>query len=319
MLPGSFLQEDIMKKTISIICAAVLAASALAACGSGASATTAAQTEPSSAAQSTAESTAAAAAGSSAAETKTGESTAAGTATAAVKTATGKFTVGFDQEFPPMGFVGEDGQYTGFDLELAKEAASRLGLEFVAQPINWDAKDMELETENIDCIWNGFTMQGREDAYIWVGPYMANEQVFVVNGDSDIKSAADLKGKAVEVQKDSSGLAAINDPANADLKNSFAQVTEVADYNTALMDLESGACDAVCMDTIVAGYQITSTKKNFKILDDALSKEDYGIGFKKGNTELADAVKGVLEDMKKDGTLEKISVKWFTKNVITLE
>ena len=216
-----------------------------------------------------------------------------------------------------MGFVGDNGEYTGFDLVLAQEVAKRLGLEYVPQPINWDAKDMELESGNIDCIWNGFTMQGREDAYTWVGPYMANNQVFVVNADSDIASQTDLAGKAVEVQKDSSGLNAIND--NADLLASLGSLTEVADYNTALMDLESGACDAVCMDSIVAGYQIQSSGKNMKILDDSLAAEEYGIGFKKGDDALAQAVKDTLLEMSADGTVEKISNEWFGSNVFTLK
>lgn len=230
----------------------------------------------------------------------------------------GKFVVGFDQEFPPMGFVGDDGQYTGFDLDLAAETAKRLGLEFVPQPINWDAKDMELESGNIDCIWNGFTMQGREDAYSWVGPYMANKQVFVVDAASDIQTLADLQGKAVEVQKDSSGLSALSDESNKALKDGFSSLVEVADYNTALMDLESGACDAVCMDEIVAAYQIKSSGKSFRILDESLSDEAYGIGFKKGNEALAEQVKDTLLKMQEDGTLAGISEKWFGKDITTL-
>lgn len=298
-----------MKKTWAVLLSGVMALS-LAACGSQTTETTAAVTET------VAETEATEAAAEQAAESEAESviSEAEGNASAA-----GTFVVGFDQEFPPMGFVGDDGEYTGFDLELAAEVAERLGLTFVAQPINWDAKDMELESGNIDCIWNGFTMQGREDAYTWVGPYMSNQQVFVVAEDSDITTLADLAGKAVEVQKDSSGLAAINDEANADLLASFASLVEVADYNTALMDLESGACDAVCMDVIVAGYQITSSGKAFKILDEALSEEEYGIGFKKGNEALADQVKATLLEMKADGTLTEISEKWFAKDVITLE
>ena len=121
----------------------------------------------------------------------------------------GKFVVGFDAEFPPMGFIAEDGSYTGFDLELAAEVASRLGLEFVAQPIAWDSKDQELASGNIDCIWNGFTISGREDEYTWTEPYMSNNQVVVVNAGSDISTLADLAGAVVAVQKDSSGLAAL--------------------------------------------------------------------------------------------------------------
>lgn len=300
-----------MKKTLAMMTAAVMVAGALAGCGSSSStpaATTAAATEAATTAASTEAAT-------DAATTEAGDTAAAAEET--VKTPSGKFTVGFDQEFPPMGFVGDDGEFTGFDLDLAKEVASRLGLEFVPQPINWDAKDMELDSGNIDCIWNGFTMQGREDDYTWVGPYMANNQVFVVTADSDIASKADLAGKAVEVQKDSSGLAALQ--GEAELSASFGSMTEVADYNTALMDLESGACDAVCMDSIVAGYQIKSSGKDMKILDDTLSAEEYGIGFKKGEDELAKAVQDTLMEMKDDGTVAKISNDWFGSDVFTLK
>lgn len=297
-----------MKKKLAFLAAGLMVISSLTACGSGNSAP-AETTKAAETTETKAETTAA--------ESKEETSAAESKEATAVETATGKFTVGFDQEFPPMGFVGDNGEYTGFDLALAEEVAKRLGLEFVPQPINWDAKDMELESGNIDCIWNGFTMQGREDAYTWVGPYMANNQVFVVAGDSDIATKGDLSGKAVEVQKDSSGLNAIND--DADLLASFGSLTEVADYNTALMDLESGACDAVCMDSIVAGYQIKSSGKNMKILDDTLAAEEYGIGFKKGDDDLAAAVKNTLMEMTADGTVEKISNEWFGSNVFTLK
>ena len=143
----------------------------------------------------------------------------------------GTLIVGFDQEFPPMGFIGEDGEYTGFDLELAQEVAKRLGLSYQPQPIAWDAKDMELERGNLDCIWNGFTMTGREEDYTWSDPYMENSQVFVVRADSGITSAADLAGKIVEVQIDSSGQKALE--ADPELSGSFGQLITTPDYNTA--------------------------------------------------------------------------------------
>lgn len=247
------------------------------------------------------------------------ETTTAGTTaaeTAAAEAAGGTLIVGFDQDFPPMGFVGDNGEYTGFDLDLAKEVASRLGLEYKAQPIAWDSKDMELESGNIDCIWNGFTITGREDDYTWTTPYMANKQVFVVANDSDIKSQADLAGKVVEVQADSSAEAALKE--NQDLANTFGQLLTTPDYNTAFMDLEQGAVDAVAMDVIVAGYQIKQRNADFKILDDSLSEEEYGVGFKKGNTELRDKVQGALEEMAADGTLAKISDEWFGEDVTTI-
>ena len=250
------------------------------------------------------------------AEKKEETTTAGTTAAETAEAAGGTLIVGFDQDFPPMGFVGDNGEYTGFDLDLAKEAASRLGLEYKAQPVAWDSKDMELESGNIDCIWNGFTITGREDDYTWTTPYMANKQVFVVANDSDIKSQADLAGKVVEVQADSSAEAALKE--NQDLANTFGQLLTTPDYNTAFMDLEQGAVDAVAMDVIVAGYQIKQRNADFKILDDSLSEEEYGIGFKKGNTELRDKVQGALEEMAADGTLAKISDEWFGEDVTTI-
>lgn len=226
------------------------------------------------------------------------------------------FTVGFDQDFPPMGFVGDDGEYTGFDLELAAEVAKRLGLEFVPQPIAWDSKDMELNSGNIDCIWNGFTMTGREDDYAWTEAYMANTQVFVVAKDSGIASQADLAGKVVECQVDSSAEAALKEVP--DLTATFKDLLTTADYNTAFMDLEQGAVDAIAMDVIVAGYQIQQRNADFVILDDSLSAEEYGVGFKKDNTELRDKVQKTLEEMAADGTLKGISEKWFGEDVTTI-
>ncbi len=281
------------KRFVSAALAAVMALS-MTACGSSNSAaeTTAADTE---AAESQAEET---------------------TAEEAKTTDGGTLIVGFDQDFPPMGFVGDDGEYTGFDLELAQEVAKRLGLEYKAQPIAWDSKDMELESGNIDCIWNGFTMTGREDDYTWTEPYMANQQVFVVANDSDINSQADLAGKIVEVQADSSAEAALKEAP--ELTATFKELLTTADYNTAFMDLEQGAVDAIAMDVIVAGYQIQQRNADFKILDDSLSAEEYGVGFKKGNTELRDKVQSTLEEMAEDGTLQEVSEKWFSKDVTTI-
>lgn len=228
----------------------------------------------------------------------------------------GTLIVGFDQDFPPMGFMGDDGEYTGFDLELAQEVAKRLGLEYKAQPIAWDSKDMELEAGNIDCIWNGFTMTGREEDYTWSEPYMANTQVFVVAKDSGIASQKDLAGKIVECQVDSSAEAALKEVP--DLTAAFKELLTTADYNSAFMDLEQGAVDAIAMDVIVAGYQIQQRNADFVILEDSLSAEEYGVGFKKGSTQLRDKVQATLEEMAADGTLKSISEKWFGEDVTTI-
>lgn len=229
----------------------------------------------------------------------------------------GTFTVGFDAEFPPMGFIAEDGSYTGFDLDLAAEVADRLGREFVAQPIAWDSKDNELKSGNISCIWNGFTItEERKDAYEWSTPYMKNQQVVVVKNDSTIKSLADLAGLKVCVQKDSSGLAAVE--GKAELKSSFKELIQVDTYLNAMMELESGSVDAIVMDEIVARYEIQTSGKPFKVLDESISAEEYGVGFLKGNTALRDKVQKTLEEMAKDGTMAKISQKWFGSDVTTI-
>lgn len=285
-----------MKK--KMLCAAVVSMMALsmAACGGQKAAETPAETEAP------------------AAETEEAEETEAEAEEA--ESAGGTLIVGFDQDFPPMGFVGDDGEFTGFDLALAEEVANRLGLEYTPQPIAWDSKDMELESGNIDCIWNGFTITGREDDYTWTEPYMANTQVFVVANGSGISSQADLAGKVVEVQADSSAEAALEEAP--ELTASFGQLLTTADYNTAFMDLEQGAVDAIAMDVIVAGYQIKQRNADFVILDDTLSEEEYGVGFKKGNEELRDKVQATLEEMAADGTLKSISEEWFGEDVTTI-
>ncbi|NLJ57111.1 MAG: amino acid ABC transporter substrate-binding protein [Firmicutes bacterium] len=240
-----------------------------------------------------------------------------GAETGAVATAVeGKFIVGFDQNFPPMGFVGDDGEFTGFDLELAAEVADRLGLEIVLQPIAWDAKDMELSTKNIDCIWNGFTINGREDQYTWTDPYMSNNQVFVVRADAGITTLADLAGKTVMAQVDSSADKALEE--RPDLKDTFGEYLTAADYNTALMDLEAGAVDAVAMDDTFANYYIELEGDNLVVLEETLSPEDYGVGFLLGNEALRDTVQATLEAMASDGTMAAISDKWFGKDITVI-
>jgi len=238
------------------------------------------------------------------------ETTAETTADTAILGDDGKFVVGFDAEFPPYGYVDDNGAYVGFDLDLAQAVCDNLGWELVRQPIAWDAKDMELSSGSIDCIWNGFTINGREDAYTWSVPYIDNSQVFVVLKDSGINAKADLAGKNVGVQKDSSALAALTDEENQDnidLAASFAGMTEYDDYNTGFMDLEAGAIDALAVDIGVANYQLESRGDKFVKLDEVLSTEQYGVGFLLGNTELKDIVEAELLKLNADGTVKKIA------------
>jgi polar amino acid transport system substrate-binding protein len=217
------------------------------------------------------------------------------------------FVVGFS-EFPPFGYKGSNDDYTGFDLDLAKEVAKRNNWTFKALPIiDWESKEMELNSNEIDCIWSEFTIDGRENDYTWSNPYFNNSQIFVVKSDSDINSLDDLKGKVVEAQSESSGYNAIMN--NTTLNDSLGQIHQVRDYNTALMDMRSGACDAVIMDSPTANYHIVEKFNNeeFKILDEPVTFEKYGVAFKKGNDGLKDQVQKTLDEMFKDGTVDRIA------------
>ncbi len=228
--------------------------------------------------------------------------------------------VGFDAEYPPYGYMDDNGDYVGFDLDLAKEVCDRNGWELVKQPIDWDSKDMELNSGSIDCIWNGFTYTGREDAYTWSDPYVDNSIVVVVSTDSDIESLDDLAGKVVATQADSSALTALTDDSEDNAKNlalaaSFADLQQVSDYNSAFMNLESGSVDAIAVDIGVAKYQVGSRGDEFKILDEPISTEQYAIGFKLGNTSLRDKVQDTLNEMVDDGTFDKIVANYADYNL----
>ena len=292
-----------MKKGLALCMAAVLAMGCLlTGCGSS-----------DTGAKSTTES---AAASTEAVGTETSGTEAVGTETAG----NGKtFTVGFDASFPPYGYQ-ENGEYVGFDLDLAQEVCDRNGWEIVKTPIDWDAKNIELNGGSIDCIWNGFTMNGREDDYTWTPAYINNTQVFAVNKNSGIKKAANLAGKNVLVQADSSALAALQDEENTDIKalaDSFGSLTQVPDYESALMELEAGSADAVAMDEGVALTK-QAQNDNIVILDDVISQEQYGIAFKKGNDELRDQVWSTLLEMEKDGTVDKIAAKYPSINTANI-
>lgn len=225
-----------------------------------------------------------------------------------------EFIVGFDAEFPPYGYLDDDGEYVGFDLDLAEEVCKRNGWKFVKRPIAWDSKDSELESGSISCIWNGFTMNGRENQYTWSTPYVDNSQVVIVKKDSGITKLSDLTDMRVIVQSDSSALAALEGEdateENKKLRASLKDLQQVSDYNSAFMNLESGMVDAIAMDIGVASYQLSKKNSEFVMLQERLSSEEYGIGFKKGNTKLRNQVQETLIAMLEDGTFGKIAEKW---------
>ncbi len=241
-------------------------------------------------------------------------SSASSSSSAAEQTDTsGDFTliVGYDNSYPPYGFIGDDGEPTGFDLDMAAEVAERNGWGIELSAIDWDAKDALLNQGTINCIWNGFTMEGREDDYTFSEPYMLNEQVIVVKADSGIASFEDLAGKNVITQVDSAALDVLEGD-QADLAATFAggEPQTIGDYNNAFMQLESGMVDAVACDLSIAAYQMSANPDAYVQLEEPLSSEHYAVGFKLGDTELAQTVTDTLREMNEDGTIQELCDKY---------
>ena len=227
------------------------------------------------------------------------------------------FVLGLDDSFPPMGFRNDDNEIVGFDIDLAKEVAARLGVEFKAQPINWDAKELELSTGKIDCIWNGLTITSeRLEALAFTKPYLNNAQVLVVRANSGIKTLEDAAGKIAGIQSGSSAQDALVN--NTGFKNSLKNIIPFKDNLTAMNDLENRGIDIVIMDSVVAAYDIAQTGKPFEIVETPLEKEMYGIAFRKNELKLRDAVQAALEEMAADGTVESISRKWFGSDITVI-
>lgn len=226
----------------------------------------------------------------------------------------GTFILGLDDSFPPLGFRDDANNIVGYDIDLGKEVASRLGVEFKAQPIDWSAKEQELATGQIDCIWNGFTMtEERKEALSFTEAYLDNAQVLIVQKDSGIKTLADMKGKVIGVQSGSSAQEAVD--GNPEFKAGLKKIVEFKDNIVALNDLEIGGVDGVVMDSVVGNYSIAQTGKPFEAVEEALSTEEYGVAFRKGDVKLRDEVQKILKEMEADGTVEKISNSWFGKNI----
>ena len=225
----------------------------------------------------------------------------------------GQLIMGLDDSFPPMGYRDENGEIVGFDVDVAREVCNRLGVELVLQPISWDAKVLELNGGNIDCIWNGFTITAElQEQLTFSVPYLANTQVIVVRGDSDVQTLADMAGKSLGVQAGSSAVVALD--SNPEFRDSVT-VNEFKDNMTAMLDLENGGLDAVLVDVIVAGYYFSQHDADFRMLDEVLAAEEYGVGFRKDDLALAEKVNEILYAMADDGTLAEISTKWFDSDI----
>ena len=228
--------------------------------------------------------------------------------------AAGKLTVGLDDAFPPMGFRDANNEIVGYDVDLAREVASRMGVALALQPIDWNAKEQELNTGKIDCIWNGFTITAeREKAILFSEPYLRNAQVLVVRSGAPYKKLADLAGKSIGLQAGSSAADAVS--GAADFKASLKETIEFKDNLTALMDLEAKGVDAVVMDLLVANDNIVRSGKPYAVMEESLAPELYGVGFRLGDAALRNKVQETLKAMAADGTVAKISAKWFGSDI----
>jgi len=232
----------------------------------------------------------------------------------------GKFILGLDDAFPPMGFRDDQNNIVGFDIDLAQAVCEKLGVELVLQPIDWAAKEQELATKNIDAIWNGFSVTEERLANLTMSdPYMENSISLVVRKDSGIAAMADMAGKKLAVQSGSSAQEALDSEKNKEFKDTLGKINEFASYVTALMDLETGNSDAVLMDSVVANYMINEAGKDFTVLKDSLVAEEYAIGFRKGDEALRDAVNNALKELKAEGKVEEIATKWFGSDITIIK
>lgn len=290
-----------MKKFLSIVLAAVMSA-ALGACGSTAAPDTSSEANVSSEASEVTS------------EESSSESSEPASEEAAETDLPETFVLGLDASFPPMGFTDQNNEIIGVDIDIAKAVCEKLGMQFEAKPIDWASKEMELNTGKISCIWNGLTItDDRKEAFELSRSYMTNDQVVVVMNNSEIQSKADLAGKIVAAQSDSSGLEALQkDEIYSEIKDGAAK--EYADYVTAMGDLELGRCDAIVMDSVVANYYISANAKEMRVLEDTMSEEEYGIAFKKGDTALLEAVETAISELAEEGKIAEISQKWFGKD-----
>lgn len=229
-----------------------------------------------------------------------------------------KLILGLDKSFPPMGFEDDNQEIVGFDIDVAKEVAKRMDIELVIQPISWKAKELELTTKNIDCVWNGMTYtKERNDEMTLTSSYMKNTQVAVVLATSSVNKISELAGKTVVIQNGSTASDAMD--SNVDFKNSLKELVLVEDNVQALLDLKTSGSDAVVMDEIVARYYLEKEEGTYRILDDVLAEEDYVVGFRKGEVSLKAEVEKQLKNMAADGTLAKISEEWFGKDLTTIK
>jgi len=220
----------------------------------------------------------------------------------------GEIVVGLDDTFVPMGFRNDKGEIVGFDVDLAKEIFTRIGLTPKFQAIDWSLKESELNNGNIDVIFNGYTItDARKEKVNFSDPYLDNRQIIITMATSDIKTKADLAGKVVSVQKESSAYDAVTSDGGVVAKLKDGQLITFDSNLELFLDLEAGRSDAIVLDEVLAKYVLlTKNAADYRILEDNFGNESYGIGFRKADTTLRDKVNVALKEIIADGTFDKI-------------
>lgn len=234
---------------------------------------------------------------------------------AAAPAAAQAIVIGLDDNFPPMGFRDDKGELVGFDIDLAREAGKRIGVEVQFKPIDWSAKEAELSGKRVDVLWNGLTItEERKANILFTTPYLENHQIIVVTDKSAIKTKAQLAGKVVGVQDGSSAVDAIQ--KDGDTAKSIKEIKKFGDNVTALMDLSAGRLDALVVDEVVGRYYTAKKPGEYRVLDENFGTEDYGVGTRKDDTELMAKLQKAMDEMKADGAAATISTKWFGKDIV---
>ena len=219
------------------------------------------------------------------------------------------FTMGIDPEYPPFSYLGDNGEYTGFDVEVCKAACEKLGWTFEVFGVNWDEKLVQLDAGECDCVWSGMTILDsmKEAGYVISEPYYDNTQVLLVKEDSGFTSSADLAGKVVAVQLGTSGEALLAEDGDlADLAATFDSIVTCDSFLKCFTELDGNAVDAVFVDLPVAAAY-AADNAGFSIINEQLGAEQYGIAFRSGDAEMCAAMEGAVAELVADGTYAKIA------------
>ncbi|MEG0283646.1 MAG: amino acid ABC transporter substrate-binding protein [Erysipelotrichales bacterium] len=226
-----------------------------------------------------------------------------------------EIVMGLDDTFAPMGFKDTNGKLVGFDVDLADEVSKRINKKIKFQPIDWAMKETELANGNIDLIWNGYSITDeRKEKVAFSDPYLDNAQTIVVLKDSPIKSKNDLEAKKVATQKDSSTQEVFkNDKSGIVAKFDGGDATYYSTFTDVFTDLDTKRSEAIVGDAVLVKYVMKQKgEEKYRALKDDFGTEQFGIGMRKDDTKLKEAIDNALKDIKKDGTFEKIYKKWFS-------